>query len=308
MMGSIGQLEQAIRDRINRPRLNRLLLSDRRQFEALCSALDTIGDVETGLDTYLSMNDPGDIGYRYILIYGLLQMLVVEQNAVIKISRIFSVASELPPEVEDIREIRNYSIGHPVPNRTSKPAGFISRSQMTLKSIKVMICWPDGRTEFRTIDLFDLINLQRCILSEILQLVLDDVNKRELDHRKKFRDEKLAEIFHPSLSWLVSKLGATTAPEHKIARGVDLQFVGEMIDNFAAALEQRGRIDAAYPILEDLRYPIEKLSAYYADTECEQLDFPQADIYAFFIADRISILQKIAAEIDAEYTTDDLSA
>ncbi|NKC12655.1 MAG: hypothetical protein GKR94_10770 [Gammaproteobacteria bacterium] len=76
MTERIAQLEGAIRDRINKRRLQSLLLEHTEDWNVLCSALDVIGDTELALDAYLGHSPIQDIGLQYLHVYGALQLLL----------------------------------------------------------------------------------------------------------------------------------------------------------------------------------------------------------------------------------------
>jgi len=215
LSANISKLEQILRSYVNHIRLQTALSEDIREFDILCSALDAIGDAEEGISSYMEMDDPPDSGSRYIVLYGILQILFVEQDAVSAISKIFSLNERQSEEIKEIREIRNYNIGHPVPNLENKPACFISRSEMRLKRFKLMLCWPNKKTEFRAVNVPNLIRRQQHALSTTLRAVIEKLREEEISHRQKFGKYKLSDILHPSLPWLLSKLGTARTPDDK---------------------------------------------------------------------------------------------
>ena len=81
-MTRITDLEQHIRGLINAPRKHRAIFGDSAEYHKLCSCLDVIGDTELAFHAYEEMPDDPAPGSSYVLAYGLLQALVLQQDAV----------------------------------------------------------------------------------------------------------------------------------------------------------------------------------------------------------------------------------
>lgn len=112
-MATIRELEEKIRTFINTPRKHLAIFEDSAKFHKLCSCLDVIGDTELALRAYEEMPDSVQPGSSYILVYGFLQTLFVQQDAVSNLHEAFKVPYEPDPLLFEIRKIRNDAIGHP---------------------------------------------------------------------------------------------------------------------------------------------------------------------------------------------------
>ena len=110
---AIAELEQQVRECVNAPRVLNLLVQNSGDWNQICSAMDAIGDAEVGIDAFLSMPEPENLGEVYLAVYGVLQLLFVEQDAVQALSTLLDRRRDLPPEVRKVRIVRNASIGHP---------------------------------------------------------------------------------------------------------------------------------------------------------------------------------------------------
>src|SRR5262245_41556966 len=123
-MDPVERGEQRVRELVNVPRRQAALLQNKQSWIRLCSAMDAIGDTQMAIRSYL--DDPahknGSDGRAYLLVYGILQVLYVQQDAVGTLSKVLNIPFTLPAELEEIRDIRNDSIGHPTGR-----GGFISR-------------------------------------------------------------------------------------------------------------------------------------------------------------------------------------
>ena len=80
-MTRITELEQEIRELINAPRKHRAILEDSAEYHKLCSCLDVIGDTELAFRAHEEMSDDPRPGSSYLLVYGFLQALVLQQTA-----------------------------------------------------------------------------------------------------------------------------------------------------------------------------------------------------------------------------------
>jgi cellobiose phosphorylase len=110
---TIAELESKIRDRINRGRMQHELLGRSADWNKLCSALDVVGDTELALDAYLKHPEIKSTGLCYVHVYGALQLLQLQQDAVDHICRALRITAKNSPKLPHIRKIRNSSVGHP---------------------------------------------------------------------------------------------------------------------------------------------------------------------------------------------------
>jgi len=118
----LGATSTKFRDLVNEPRLHRALFQDKEKFNRTCSAMDVIDDVLFALNSYKS-NQHDDQGTAYLEIYGVLQALTIQQDAVRELHSIIvggSLNLEASyPEVRAIRDIRVKAAGHPVSGKNS---------------------------------------------------------------------------------------------------------------------------------------------------------------------------------------------
>src|SRR5437868_8774203 len=88
-MASVQDLLGEIREFIQHPRRLHPLLSDSPNWNMLASSFDTVSDTESAVETYEAMPDVENCGMLYLLIYGLLQALYVQEDAVESMVRAF---------------------------------------------------------------------------------------------------------------------------------------------------------------------------------------------------------------------------
>lgn len=109
----VCELERRLRDAVNLPEVQDRLMKNPRRWQQLCSSMDVIGDTESAIDAYRSSPSKQDVGHLYLVAYGLLQVLFVQQDAVKHAAEAIDLNWEFPEEILAVREVRNNAIGHP---------------------------------------------------------------------------------------------------------------------------------------------------------------------------------------------------
>ena len=312
-MASISELEEQIRNLINAPRKHSAIFKDSTQYLKLCSCLDVIGDIELAFCAYEEMLDSPKPGSSYILAYGFLQALFVQQDAVRNLHEALKISWEPDPLLTKIRNIRNDAIGHPTKRRGGKCFNFISRPSITKSGFQLMTIVPNQEHPmFRQVSLKDLLDTQHNQLEKALTALLQVLQKEDMEHREKFKSEKLEELFPPLLTYYFEKLYESILSNHVWGDGADyVSQIHEIITNFNAALENRG-IAGAYPGVEYqlqlLEYPLSQLAEYFAHKGEWRLNANDAQIFTSFVQNEISKLREMAIEIDEEYAMESESA
>lgn len=308
-MSSVAELEQQIRDFINTPRQQHALLQDTAAWNCLCSSLDSIGDTELAGAAYAASAEANSEGVAYLLVYGILQALFIQQDAVENMCQALQIEYALDPSLKDVREIRNDSVGHPTKRGAGKGKAynFISRSSLTTAGFNLMTTYPDGRPPlFRYISIPALMATQSDILKKALTEALDKLKRKEAEHRAKFRGERLQDVFPPALGYFFQKIGEAIHGDRPPAFGAfHIGLVAEAVEGFKEKLRERGILEAYDSVLYLLRlieYPIVELSAYFGATGDSSLNEKSAYIFAFFLEKQIEELEGIAKEIDEDYT------
>ena len=149
---SVSSLERQVRGFINRARKQHALLKEAAAWNQLCSSLDVIGDTELAFDAYGAAPATDDAGATYIMVYGVLQALVLQQDAVLHLAEALGLKYELDPLLKEVREVRNASVGHPTKRLGRARAHFISRVSMTKSGFQLMTVYPyHGPGEFKSI-------------------------------------------------------------------------------------------------------------------------------------------------------------
>ena len=126
----VRELERCLRDAVNVPEIQARLMKNPRGWQQLCSSMDVIGDTDSAIASYLSSPPVQDIGPLYLLAYGLLQVLFVQQDAVKHAAEAIGLSYEFPKDVLAVRDVRNNAIGHPTKRgiKNSESFGIVQMS------------------------------------------------------------------------------------------------------------------------------------------------------------------------------------
>jgi hypothetical protein len=307
---------EKIRDFINEPRARYALLKNLGLWHQLCSALDVVEDSDLAIASFSAGEFPATDGARYLAVYGLLQALFLQQDAVFNICESLGIPEKLEsyPGLKEIREIRNASTGHPTKKERpkSQPTSyhFISRPTLTLNGFELHSSYGDGTIDFKSISIPELIAEQRRYVSHILGSVVTELKRREAAHKEKFKMEKLASLFPPSLRYALSKILESTGRADLAPVGeVSLKSINQTLQAFREALQKRGieldTYDSINHIYAELQYPIAELERFFQSTKAGEqpnINEKTAYIFAFFVRAQFDELKQMAQEIDDYYS------
>ncbi len=308
---AIREFEEQVREFINLPMRQAGLLTNLATWNRLCSALDVIGDTELALDAYLDRPGSSEIGEQYLVVYGVLQVLLTQQDAVRHVCNALSINLSLPRELERIREIRSNAVGH-APRQSEDnvtKSSFIHRISLTDRGFNLMTEYSDGRPyHLRYIDISALLSLQRDHLGKILQTVVEKLRRDEMAHRENHRETKLQDLFPQTLGYYFQKIyeatrGGTAFP----AGGNHVGLVRECLANFRGALQKRGEWDIHDSVsyhMDLIDYPLAEIEKYFANRESAKLNEKDAFIFSSFVESQIEELRQIAKDIDDRYSSE----
>jgi hypothetical protein len=177
-----------IRDIVNDPRRRHTLMQNRKRWFQLCSAMDSIGDTQLAVRAYLDepLKDVDSDGWSYLVVYGILQVLYVQQDAAKVLATALKLPFELPDDLVNIREIRNDSIGHPAGR-----GAFISRITLSQDGFQLLMPSKKGKDEIRGIGLRAIADQQTDVMGGLLEKATEQLVADELEHRKRFRAHPL---------------------------------------------------------------------------------------------------------------------
>jgi hypothetical protein len=302
--------EQRVRDLVNTPRRSLALRSDVSRWNKVTSALDTIGDTELAITAYLEGRvEAPDYGLLYIAIYGILQILYVQQDALTDLADGLGISLELPAELIEIREVRNSSVGHPT-NHRGRFANAINRSAMSLRGFELYIYSHEGSYKKKYIDISALAGEQRKVVAALLESAAHTLEQEEIVHRKQWRERPLLPILEGQTLYALEKLGdGVRSPSVASIGQWGLGHIEAQIAKFKVALEERGLLGSLVGLdvaLSETEYPIQWLRQYLLG-EHPHASAEDGAVYISYLAGKIEELQDMAKEVDDEYASDDVT-
>ena len=317
-VGRIRELETQIRDFINQYRQTHVLIQDLVKANILWSSLDVVGDTQLAIDTYRALQHENhkDVGFNYLAVYGILQVLYVQQDAVRHIFESLDIPLNLVDpknfaEVQRVRDVRNKATGHPTKHGKKKQpvtSHYISRNTLSLSGFTLMSA--DGpKTQFNDISIGELLQKQEAGVIQALAAALGELVKREKDHKMRFKGQTVSSLFPDTLSYYFQKVveGTLTGKGNRGRWQFGRMHVKLLIE-LAAKLRQafldREVIPASDVIeddLQDTEYPLQKLKMYYDSAKGHTLNNKDAYIYVFFVKHQFEKLRTLAQEVDQDF-------
>ena len=311
---SINERMSEIRDfiTVDSPRKRHTLQQNTTLWDMLCSCMDIIEDMELALESYLS-EDPenAETGRKYLLIFGALQALYVQQDAVDNLHTALDIPYTMDPSIEKIRDIRNDAAGHPT-NRRNKEFIFINRSFLSIHEFQFIKLNPVKEEESLNLERVDvnvpdLIATQKSIFGQVLNNVIEALKEEEVEHRKKFVDKKLVSIFAGTMypfEKIFDSILSTNSPHVKLVSRHVNQIL-ECIEKFKNGLKERGEPDNNITdIYENLEYALQHIKSYFDKENGTHIQEKDVYIFACFAQQQADDLKDIAREIDERYSAE----
>lgn len=308
---------QLIRNLVNKPLTKIILIKNSANWNQLCSCLVVIEDSELAIEAYISKKFDKNIGGNYLAVYGLLQALFIQQDAVRHLCESLEMANPLKncSKLQDIRNIRNSSIGHPTkkdrPKNQPTSYNFISQPTLTKDGFQLVSFFSNGTSKFKDISIRKLVKDQNTCLSEIFVQVIRKLKDEEKAHKENFKMEKLASCFPPTLGYELEKITESALdPRKDVTLGViSLQMVSKALQSFKEALLKRDaslddyNIKFEYEMIEHTMAELETFFQALKGGKAPVINEKAAYIFAFFLHNQIKELEERARGIDEEYSS-----
>jgi hypothetical protein len=312
-METLREVSRSIRDYVNDPRHQQSLLSARFSWHQLCTAMDVIDDVDLAIEAYLDTEFPSDDGEKYLRVYGVLQALFVQQDALRHLIGIIQpwVPVELSDVLKEVREIRNASVGHPTKlERKGGPSVHsISRNTLSREGFLMLSFDERNDTSFTDVQVPILIGNQRKEAVRILSEVVKQLKEKDRIHKKQFRGTKLENCFSQVL-YAFEKISEETRQHAQLAMGKwGADHLQSSLDEFESSLKERGMnvdtYDSIKYIYNQVAYPLGELRKFF---NSQGSDIPRREAAVVFwdvLRGHFSELMDIAKELDIEYSSED---
>jgi len=322
-LNSIQDKVRKIRDFVTRTRVQDKLMKNKPLYLQLCSCMDTVSDTQQAIDAYGSKidEDAEDYGELYLLIYGLLQSIFVQQDASIDMAGSLGMNDQIKnyPILFDIRETRSQSIGHPTDytHKDVKRKSFnaIIQHSLNKKNFEIISYQnPIGKT-INKINIEEIIKNQNTYIGEILDNILKEIKRKDQEHKNTFKNTKFTSCFSVpnDILYFCEKILAvlrSNGGEMPELGKFGIEGVEKSLGKFSAMLEERELKIETYPGIEsvfnDCKYPVEKIKEHIdiiLRGEKSTMDKEAVIIFGEYLFDRLKELLEMAEEIDMEYNS-----
>lgn len=170
--------------------------------EQLIASIDTLEDAQMAIYAYWEeyKGKERHQGRAYLFLYGLLQAVFLQQDALQHLCEAFSVTvrPSSVPEFLAIREIRNAAIGHPTKRDRGVKNGphhnSLCRISIRPESFEMMTVDSTGRSPLRTIELIPLLKEHENALIASIENLVVTLKDRISAFKSHFKDSKLADL------------------------------------------------------------------------------------------------------------------
>lgn len=310
---AIRKISGPIRDHVNKPWKHYMLRQNKAFFSQLCSAMDMVADADDAIRAFEAGQFDHSQGGLYLATCGVLQALIVQQDAVQHLGEALGYRVNLleDPALAEIRDIRHHSFGHPTRKDRPKSQGVshnhIIQVSLSAEGFEMLSFMDDGSTHHRDVAIPQLIASQTKSLEGILHQILESLDEEERQHKDCFREEKLAPLFHASIDYHCNKIVEAACQDDGPGFGlINLQTVLQATESFRKAVGRRN-MDFYESLQHDydmIHYVAEKLTMFFeAKGKGEHPGFEQlsAEIFARFLASEVRILVEYAKDIDQDY-------
>ncbi len=310
-MATMRELSRWIRDYGHNPRHLTRLMSNRFIWHQLWTAMDIIDDVESALTAYVENEFPSDLGEKYLRVYGAMQGLFIQQDALLDLIKAIHPARaiRLNDVLKDIREARNASVGHPT-NLNRK--GVLSAHGIVQNSMRKdgfdLLSYPekDGKM-FQYVPVLELIEKQRAEAVRILSEVVEDLREQERAYREQFREIKLKAVFD-GVSYAFEKIFEEVRRDSPpILSSWGISHLQKVLDDFEKLLKDRGLTVDMYDSIEylydEIKHPLTELAKYIKKEPSEILSGKSAIVFTDALRVHFDRLREIAGELDEDYAS-----
>ena len=169
---------------------NRRLRRDLARRNQFRSSIDAIRQTHRAIEAYDYNDNSQTEAQRLLAIYGLLQALIVQQDALCHLAEalgIRPVRLNRHKRLEEIRNIRNWTVGHPTKVDRYETASHhvIKRPQLGRGGFCLYSAFDDGREQYSYVPLAQLARLQRRVISQLLRDMLAQMEALEQQPRQR---------------------------------------------------------------------------------------------------------------------------
>ena len=178
VLGRVYKLWQSIATIIDEQlKFKNEVRENRDNWDQICSSSDAINDTTRAIGSYVESDYPDDVGLKYLFIYGLLQALYIQQDAV---ENLFKTLRKCYPQskefgydrsdkLTEIRFLRNETTGHPT--GTKSGIFYLHRSGVRLVNgiLQGFVLLKKEENQFLSVDLSSVLREQAIAIESDLE-------------------------------------------------------------------------------------------------------------------------------------------
>jgi hypothetical protein len=273
----------------------------------LVSSVEGMFLTEGMLVTFLRSEPPSDSFARSLWLWGAIQALVVQQDAVLRLGKALkqqpdSVTALIKgsPVIGNIRELRNRSAGHPVVDDNSRG----TNKKFSFPSVHKGKCYSflmfDENSNPPTLkrqdmDMEDLIAKQQQILSPIIMKWRQELMDEENAFREKNKTPTLTEALSSStFTYHLSNLDVDSGKLHLNSA----RELAAILQRLEAEFKRKGAIRGMVAeTFKSMKYPTEELIRYFEGNS--HLKPQDVSVFSDALSGNFRELTAYVAEIDA---------
>lgn len=270
-----------IRDNIRRTETYNLIYQKKDNWNMLCVSLDTLRDTEDLIQYFRESEFPEDMRGKFLTIYGLLQVLFVQQDALVNAN----ASLELPkitirtdfPDLQSIRDIRNDVTGHPTQRDSHGENGKehtyiqLAREGLSKSSFKYVTWNNEIRGKIIEVDIMKDLDNQHEQVTKALNIISKALDVKFKEYIDAHRERKMIDIF-AQYGYVREKLLSEPLDGSCSISDESLAAVEKIIADYKSELDQRyGSWEKVGPSTEILR----EVDEHYAIISIREADFPE---------------------------------
>lgn len=298
-----------IRDHVNHPWKRELIFSDRVKWDKVCSCMDVLEDTQLAINSFFKLPDfSGDNG-GYLYLYGLLQAFYLQQDSASHLSKaLFGKTINWKKDYPDlflVRDLRNDATGHPTSRNNDESFHYIARYSVSKQSFKLASYFPKQKKSiYRDFDLLGLNSKHEKSICDLLDKVVQSLEEDLSNHKKKFKNMKLADLIPHDLHYSIGKVYEGIYNDYPLAE-MNFRMLKNAYENIKGEIIKRyNTLDA----LSGVKLQVEKLDFILSRLEgwlnAKQLHKNKdAEIFMDGFDDRFKELEEMLKEIDVEFQT-----
>lgn len=299
------ELLREVRDYCNHPWKKTILFQDRIIWNKLISSLDTIDDSQRAINSYLELPEFKNTNESYLFLYGVMQALNIQQDAINNLyDSLFDNKIDWKkqyPELYEIREYRNDSIGHPTNRKNNYSFHMITRHSIEKDSFEMISFYPKTgkKTDYKKIKTIDCIEIQTDLISDILKKTLEKLNTEFNNHKEKFKDNKLVDLFPQTFDYHLTKLFENDSAMMKVNFNVLLDTYSKIKIQISNRYNSFEMMPAIQDLFDRLDYLLNKLENDLLSLQREN-EF-ELEIYINSLRQYFQELKTMCKEIDEDF-------